>query len=52
MARVRSIKNKNSSLPDAFTLKTDERIQLLANLIVDRIMVDQKTKETSEAASV
>ena len=53
MARPKGIRNKNSSLPDAFSLKTDERIKLLANLIVDRIMADQsKTKETVEAANV
>ena len=53
MARTKGTRNKNTSLPDAFSLKTDERILLLANLIVDRIMADQSNvKEHAEATNV
>ncbi len=41
MARTKGSKNKNSSaLPDYATLPTEERIGVLANLIVDKIFED------------
>lgn len=41
MARTKGSKNKNSSaLPDYATLSTEERIAVLANLIVDKIYED------------
>lgn len=43
MARPKGSKNKNSSaLPAYAVLTTEERINLLANLIVDRIIEDQQ----------
>ncbi len=43
MARPLGSKNKNSSaLPQFATLLTEERILVLANLIVDRILEDQR----------
>ena len=43
MGRLKGIKNKNShARPSTSTLSTDERIRLLANLIIDRILEDQK----------
>jgi len=43
MGRLKGIKNKNSiTRPSTSTLSTDERIRLLANLIIDRILEDQK----------
>jgi len=43
MARHKGSKNKNSSaLPMYFALSTEERVLVLANLIVDRIQADQR----------
>jgi hypothetical protein len=43
MARPKGSKNKNSSaLPQYAGLTTEERINLLANLIVDKITEDQR----------
>lgn len=43
MGRVKGSKNKNSEpRPLTSPLTTDERIQFLANLIIDRIQEDQK----------
>lgn len=45
MARTKGSKNKNSSaLPDYATLSTEQRIQVLANLIVDKIYEDLQGK--------
>lgn len=42
MARPKGSKNKNSSaLPPYTDISTEERIAVLANLIVDRILEDQ-----------
>lgn len=42
MARPKGSKNKNSSaLPQYTALSTDERLEVLANLIVDKILEDQ-----------
>jgi len=42
MARPKGSKNKNSSaLPQYAALSTDERLEVLANLIVDKILEDQ-----------
>lgn len=42
MARPKGSRNKNSSaLPQYVDLTTEERITLLANLIVDKIIDDQ-----------
>lgn len=47
MARPKGSKNKNSSaLPDYALLTTEERIQVLANLIVDRIYEDMRGKRS------
>lgn len=41
MARTKGSKNKNSSaLPDYALLSTENRIEVLANLIVDKIFDD------------
>lgn len=43
MARLKGSKNKNSDKqPITSSLSTQERIHLLANLIIDRILEDQK----------
>lgn len=43
MGRVKGIKNKNSgSRPVTSSLSSQERVQLLANLIIDKILEDQK----------
>ncbi len=42
MARPKGVKNKNTEeVPDICRLSPAERIELLANLIVDRILDDQ-----------
>lgn len=47
MARLKGSKNKNSSaLPDYAMLSTQERISVLANLIVDRMYDDLQGKQT------
>lgn len=47
MARLKGSKNKNSSdTPLYSTLPTEERLIVLANLIVDRIMEDQTSGGT------
>jgi hypothetical protein len=47
MARTKGSKNKNSSaLPDYATLPTEERITVLANLIVDKIYEDLQDKQS------
>lgn len=44
MARLKGSKNKNSSaLPQYAELSTSERITVLANLMVDRILEDQRS---------
>ena len=46
MGRVKGIRNKNSgSRPIASSLSPQERIQLLANLIIDKILEDQKNEQ-------
>lgn len=43
MGRVKGIKNKNVELrPIVSNLSSQERIQLLANLIIDKALEDQK----------
>ena len=43
MGRVKGIRNKNSlSRPITSSLSPEERIRILANLIIDRILEDQK----------
>lgn len=47
MARTKGSKNKNSSaLPDYALLPSNERIAVLANLIVDKIYEDLQGKRT------
>lgn len=47
MARTKGSKNKNSSaLPGYATLSNQERIEVLANLIVDKIYEDLQGKQT------
>ena len=47
MARTKGSKNKNSSaLPDYALLPSNERITVLANLIVDKIYEDLQGKKT------
>lgn len=47
MARTKGSKNKNSSaLPDYALLPSNERITVLANLIVDKIYEDLQGKRT------
>jgi len=47
MARTKGSKNKNSSaLPDYAMLPTEERVMVLANLIVDKIYEDLQGKRT------
>ncbi|MDT4876291.1 hypothetical protein FQZ97_1117200 [compost metagenome] len=44
MARTKGSQNKKQSPPPTtVTLTTEERLTYLANLIVDRIMLDQPT---------
>lgn len=44
MARTKGSKNKNSSaLPEYSALPTEEKLTIIANLIVDRIFDDQHT---------
>ena len=46
MARLKGSKNKNSSaLPEYSLLTSEQRIVVLANLIVDRILEDQNSGE-------
>jgi len=46
MARLKGSKNKNSSaLPEYSLLTSEQRIEVLANLIVDRILEDQNSGE-------
>jgi len=43
MGRVKGIRNKNSQIrPVTSSLSPEERIRVLANLIIDRILDDQK----------
>ncbi len=42
MARLRGSKNKNSKVVTS-SLSSQERIRLLANLIIDRMLEDQKS---------
>ncbi len=43
MGRIKGIKNKNTEIrPVTSSLSPEERIRLLANLIIDRILQDQK----------
>lgn len=43
MARTKSSENKTTMVrPPTSTLTTEERMQLVANLIVDRIMYDEQ----------
>lgn len=43
MSRSKGSKNKNSNIrPVTTNLSIEERIKLIANLIVDRIMFEQK----------
>lgn len=47
MARTKGSKNKNSSAsPDYALLSTEARIEVLANLIVDKIYEDLRGKKT------
>jgi len=47
MARPKGSKNKNSSaLPDYAVLTTEARIEVLANLIVDKIYEDLQGKRS------
>ncbi len=47
MGRVKGGVNKNSTVrPSTSTLSSSERIQLLANLIIDRILEDQRNDKT------
>lgn len=44
MARTRGSKNKNSSAVPRYTaLTTQERVVMLANLIIDRVLEDQES---------
>ena len=46
MSRAKGTKNKNTLEPlIASKLSTKERIQFLANLIIDRIIEDQNTEK-------
>ena len=46
MARLKGSKNKNSSaLPEYSLLTSEQKIEVLANLIVDRILEDQNSGE-------
>ncbi len=47
MGRLIRSKNKNSiKRPQTSALSTTERIRLLANLVIDRILEDQKNGKT------
>lgn len=46
MARTKGSKNQNSSaLPDYATLPVEQRIEILANLIVDKIYEDLQSDQ-------
>jgi hypothetical protein len=40
MARMKGSQNKQIKQPSVFTMTTQQRIELLANIIVDRIIAD------------
>lgn len=42
MGRTKGVQNKQTSLPHYSSLSTEERLKFIANLIVDRIEVDQQ----------
>ncbi len=43
MGRIKGARNKNTiKRPQTSALSTTERIQLLANLVIERILEDQK----------
>lgn len=47
MARLKGSKNKISTIrPSTSCLSTQERIRFLANLIIDRILEDQRNGQT------
>jgi hypothetical protein len=47
MARLKGSTNKHiSSQPTTIALSTEGRLEFLANIIVDRIMDDQKSGQT------
>ena len=47
MARPKGSRNQNSSaLPDYAMLSTDERVTVLANLLVDKMYADYQGKKT------
>jgi hypothetical protein len=46
MGRTKGSKNKNSATPTYFHLSMGERVELLANLIVDKIIEDQTSDKT------
>jgi N-acetylglutamate synthase-like GNAT family acetyltransferase len=41
MSRTKGARNKNSTEPSYFHMSVDERINLLANIVVDKILEDQ-----------
>jgi hypothetical protein len=45
MPRPKGSKNKNSSVPHTINMTTQERIEFLANVIVDAIQEDQKNSQ-------
>lgn len=42
MPRLKGSKNKNSSMPHTVNMTTQERIEFLANVIIDAIQEDLK----------
>lgn len=45
MSRTKGSKNKNSASPSFIELPVEERINLIANLIVDKVIEDQKNDQ-------
>ena len=46
MSKPKGTKNKRKlQLPEKISWSTEERVDILANIIVDRIFVDQNTNE-------
>jgi hypothetical protein len=53
MARTLGSRNKNSDQgPATFTMTTEERLHYLANLIVDKILSDQRSDQRPSEITV
>jgi hypothetical protein len=46
VGRTKGSKNQNSATPSFFHLSAEERLELLANLMIDKIMEDQTSDKS------